>query len=219
MPFHHHSVVHILSSSEHSPAMLRALNHIGISRAGLPHLKHTGAILSSVSASQLPGVHASVDASEPRRAHPSRATVAGRRNMVGTLEYMAPEVLLKAPGSFASDVYAFAVAVNEIASGVFPFSDCTRDNPKAFTILDMGYGRFSPTFCSYFHLPPRVRVCPLTDCVFTANLSTIVRRLTSMGTQCVVPEAIRHHLQSDPFPHASAMPVFGEDRSVQLCRG
>lgn len=64
-----------------------------------------------------------------------------KRDMVGTLEYMAPEVLLKQPGSFASDVYAFGVTVNELASGVFPFSDCTRDNPKAHTILDMGYGR------------------------------------------------------------------------------
>ena len=63
------------------------------------------------------------------------------RNMVGTLEYMAPEVLLKQPGSFASDVYAFGVTVNEAATGVVPFSDCTRDNPKAHTILDMGYGR------------------------------------------------------------------------------
>ena len=61
--------------------------------------------------------------------------------MVGTLEYMAPEVLLKQPGSFASDVYAFGVTVNEAATGVVPFSDCTRNNPKAHTILDMGYGR------------------------------------------------------------------------------
>lgn len=53
----------------------------------------------------------------------------------------APEVLLKEPGSFASDVYAFAVTVNEIATGTFPFSDCTTDNPKAHTVLEMGYGR------------------------------------------------------------------------------
>lgn len=73
--------------------------------------------------------------------HQSRCVFSHHRHMVGTLEYMAPEVLLKQPGSFASDVYAFAVAVNELASGVMPFSDCTRENPKAHTILDMGYGR------------------------------------------------------------------------------
>ena len=60
---------------------------------------------------------------------------------VGTLEYMAPEVLLGAPASFASDIFALAVTVNELATGMFPYSDCTRDNPLAHTVLEMGYGR------------------------------------------------------------------------------
>ena len=70
-----------------------------------------------------------------------------RRHMIGTLEYMAPECLLKAPGSPASDVYAWAVTVNELATGTFPFSDCTHDNPKAHTVLDMGYGRSVAACC------------------------------------------------------------------------
>lgn len=60
---------------------------------------------------------------------------------MGTLEYMAPEVLLKEAGGFPSDIYAFAVTVSELATGTFPFSDCTSDNPKAHTVLEMGYGR------------------------------------------------------------------------------
>jgi serine/threonine protein kinase len=37
---------------------------------------------------------------------------------VGTLEYMSPELLLRsAPPSPASDVYAWAVSVNEMATG------------------------------------------------------------------------------------------------------
>ena len=60
---------------------------------------------------------------------------------VGTLEYMAPEVLFKRPTTRASDVYAWAVAVNEMATGVFPFADCTKDNPQCQTILNFGYGR------------------------------------------------------------------------------
>ncbi len=115
---------------------------------------------------------------------------------MGTLEYMAPEVLLKAPGSFASDVYAFAVAVNEIASGVFPFSDCTRDNPKAYTILDMGYGRFSPTFCSSFLLPPRLPVHPN---LIVDSQQVFRRSLTCINAQNVATEAIQHHLQSTRF--------------------
>ena len=54
---------------------------------------------------------------------------------------MAPEVLLKEPTSAASDVYSWAVTVNELATGVFPFSDCTKENPRCQTILNFGYGR------------------------------------------------------------------------------
>lgn len=111
--------------------------------------------------------------------------------MVGTLEYMAPEVLLKAPGSFASDVYAFAVAVNEIASGVFPFSDCTRDNPKAHTILDMGYGRCGPRtnlLCPQFVLPPPP---PPPSLVFLPSMSRLFR--TSSTSVDVGPLKITQH--------------------------
>ena len=62
-------------------------------------------------------------------------------SQVGTLEYMAPEVLQKQPTTAASDVYAWAVTVNEIATGVFPFADCTKDNPQCQTVLNFGYGR------------------------------------------------------------------------------
>ncbi|KAL4434456.1 hypothetical protein ABPG75_000897 [Micractinium tetrahymenae] len=65
-----------------------------------------------------------------------------KQRMVGTLQYMAPEVLLgSAPQSFASDVFALAVTLNELAAGIVPYSDCTRDNPLAHTVLEMGYGR------------------------------------------------------------------------------
>lgn len=61
--------------------------------------------------------------------------------MMGTLEYMAPEVLLRQGISQAADVYAWAISVNELATGVQPFSDCTKENPAVHTILDMNYGR------------------------------------------------------------------------------
>lgn len=54
---------------------------------------------------------------------------------------MAPEILLKQPFSSASDVYAFAITLNELATGTYPFSDCTKDNPDCHTVLEMGYGR------------------------------------------------------------------------------
>ena len=65
-----------------------------------------------------------------------------KAKMLGTLEYMAPEILLKtSPASAASDVYALCVTLNELIARVPPYSDCTRDNPLAHTILEMGYGR------------------------------------------------------------------------------
>lgn len=54
---------------------------------------------------------------------------------------MAPEVLQRRPHSTCSDVFALATTINELATAIVPYSDCTRDNPKAHTILDMGYGR------------------------------------------------------------------------------
>ncbi|GMH40224.1 hypothetical protein BSKO_08128 [Bryopsis sp. KO-2023] len=84
------------------------------------------------------------DEIEPRKAMFSRGKPTGgfhKRRMVGTLEYMAPEILQKEPCSFASDVYALAVTINELATGLYPFSDCTKDNPDCHTVLEMGYGR------------------------------------------------------------------------------
>ena len=59
---------------------------------------------------------------------------------------MAPEVLQKQPTTAASDVYAWAVTVNEIATGIFPFADCTKDNPQCQTVLNFGYGRSGPKY-------------------------------------------------------------------------
>lgn len=65
-----------------------------------------------------------------------------KAKMLGTLEYMAPEILMKsAPASPASDVFALSVAIAELLTQMPPYSDCTRDNPLAHTILEMGYGR------------------------------------------------------------------------------
>lgn len=61
---------------------------------------------------------------------------------VGTLEYMAPEVLLQRAGGAPADVYALAVTINEAATGTPPFSDCTRDNPHCQTVLNFNYGRW-----------------------------------------------------------------------------
>lgn len=85
------------------------------------------------------------NACQPRPHHFNRLPP----HQVGTLEYMAPEVLLGGRHSCASDVYALGVTLAELASGIPPFSDCTRDNPLAHTVLEMGYGRCAATWLEW----------------------------------------------------------------------
>ena len=50
-----------------------------------------------------------------------------KRLLVGTLEYMAPEILTKDGCTKKSDVYSFAILLNEVLTGIFPFSDCHKE--------------------------------------------------------------------------------------------
>jgi len=58
------------------------------------------------------------------------------RHMVGTLVYLAPEVLRGAPHSFAADVYAFAITINEIAAASVPYVDRKLPVPELHTVLE-----------------------------------------------------------------------------------
>ncbi|KAL8493670.1 hypothetical protein ACS0TY_024743 [Phlomoides rotata] len=61
-----------------------------------------------------------------------------KKNMVGTLIYMAPEVLRKEIHTEKSDVYSFGVTVNELLTGVVPYTDL-RAEAQAHTVLEMNY--------------------------------------------------------------------------------
>eukprot|EP00188_Purpureofilum_apyrenoidigerum_P001952 Plantae.Rhodophyta-Purpureofilum_apyrenoidigerum.ctg21305.p1 GENE.Plantae.Rhodophyta-Purpureofilum_apyrenoidigerum.ctg21305~~Plantae.Rhodophyta-Purpureofilum_apyrenoidigerum.ctg21305.p1 ORF type:complete len:472 (-),score=62.83 Plantae.Rhodophyta-Purpureofilum_apyrenoidigerum.ctg21305:237-1652(-) len=58
------------------------------------------------------------------------------KHMVGTLVYMAPEVLSGAPQTLAADVYAFAVTMNEIAAACVPYVDRQLPVPELHTVLE-----------------------------------------------------------------------------------
>lgn len=58
--------------------------------------------------------------------------------MVGTLIYMAPEILSKDIHTEKSDVYSFGVSINELLSGVVPYTDL-RAEAQAHTVLEMNY--------------------------------------------------------------------------------
>ncbi|OMO90079.1 hypothetical protein COLO4_19401 [Corchorus olitorius] len=61
-----------------------------------------------------------------------------KKNMVGTLIYMAPEILRKDIHTEKSDVYSFAVSINEMLTGVVPYTDI-RATAQAHTVLEMSY--------------------------------------------------------------------------------
>ncbi|EYU18588.1 hypothetical protein ABFS82_10G150400 [Erythranthe guttata] len=61
-----------------------------------------------------------------------------KKNMVGTLIYMAPEVLTKEIQTEKSDVYSFGITVNELLTGVVPYTDL-RAEAQAHTVLEMNY--------------------------------------------------------------------------------
>ncbi|XP_027155878.1 protein kinase and PP2C-like domain-containing protein isoform X3 [Coffea eugenioides] len=61
-----------------------------------------------------------------------------KRNMVGTLIYMAPEILTKDLQTEKSDVYSFGVSLNELLTGVVPYTDL-RAEAQAHTVLEMNY--------------------------------------------------------------------------------
>ncbi|PKU66529.1 protein kinase and PP2C-like domain-containing protein isoform X1 [Dendrobium catenatum] len=61
-----------------------------------------------------------------------------KKNMVGTLIYMAPEILRKDIHTEKSDVYSFAISINELLTGVVPYTDL-RAEAQAHTVLEMSY--------------------------------------------------------------------------------
>ncbi|KAK3024347.1 hypothetical protein RJ639_043673 [Escallonia herrerae] len=61
-----------------------------------------------------------------------------KKNMVGTLIYMAPEILRKDIHTEKSDVYSFGISINELLTGVVPYTDI-RAEAQAHTVLEMNY--------------------------------------------------------------------------------
>ncbi|GMI84669.1 VITAMIN C DEFECTIVE 3 [Hibiscus trionum] len=61
-----------------------------------------------------------------------------KKNMVGTLIYMAPEILTKEIHTEKSDVYSFGVSINELLTGIVPYTDI-RAEAQAHTVLEMNY--------------------------------------------------------------------------------
>eukprot|EP00123_Amoebidium_parasiticum_P004167 comp15452_c0_seq1/m.12419 comp15452_c0_seq1/g.12419 ORF comp15452_c0_seq1/g.12419 comp15452_c0_seq1/m.12419 type:complete len:652 (-) comp15452_c0_seq1:103-2058(-) len=58
------------------------------------------------------------------------------KHVVGTIEYMAPELLQKQPATRAADIYALGIAMNELVTGTLPFKDRELSDPCLYTVLE-----------------------------------------------------------------------------------
>ncbi|XP_047157007.1 protein kinase and PP2C-like domain-containing protein [Vigna umbellata] len=58
-----------------------------------------------------------------------------KKNMVGTVIYMAPEILRKELHTEKSDVYSFGISINELLTGVVPYTDLRTEAQVSLSIL------------------------------------------------------------------------------------
>ncbi|KAI8562550.1 hypothetical protein RHMOL_Rhmol03G0044200 [Rhododendron molle] len=61
-----------------------------------------------------------------------------KKKMVGTLIYMAPEILKREMHSEKSDAYSYGITINELLTGVVPYTNL-RAEVQAHTVLEMNY--------------------------------------------------------------------------------
>eukprot|EP00271_Cylindrocystis_brebissonii_P013222 TRINITY_DN328_c0_g1_i5.p1 TRINITY_DN328_c0_g1~~TRINITY_DN328_c0_g1_i5.p1 ORF type:complete len:470 (+),score=99.66 TRINITY_DN328_c0_g1_i5:507-1916(+) len=143
--------------------------------------------------------------------------------MVGTLQYMAAEVLKREVHSDKSDVYSFAVTINELATGVFPYSDRLTD-AQAHTVLEMDYSEqqlasaisaealrpvlvTSANPCTPPGLPELIDRCWQQDPAMRPSMDEIMEELHRISDECQVSPG------DSSTDHAEAM-VEGETAVV-----
>eukprot|EP00271_Cylindrocystis_brebissonii_P013221 TRINITY_DN328_c0_g1_i3.p1 TRINITY_DN328_c0_g1~~TRINITY_DN328_c0_g1_i3.p1 ORF type:complete len:581 (+),score=98.28 TRINITY_DN328_c0_g1_i3:367-2109(+) len=146
-----------------------------------------------------------------------------KKNMVGTLQYMAAEVLKREVHSDKSDVYSFAVTINELATGVFPYSDRLTD-AQAHTVLEMDYSEqqlasaisaealrpvlvTSANPCTPPGLPELIDRCWQQDPAMRPSMDEIMEELHRISDECQVSPG------DSSTDHAEAM-VEGETAVV-----
>jgi serine/threonine protein kinase len=88
-------------------------------------VKPANAVISSSGRAVLIDFDRACPQSEVPGQHHRKGPSGGRQGwyMVGTLVYMAPELLERRPWSTGSDIYSLAITMNEIVTGCVPFSD------------------------------------------------------------------------------------------------
>ncbi|KAL3637101.1 hypothetical protein CASFOL_019400 [Castilleja foliolosa] len=124
-----------------------------------------------------------------------------KKNMVGTIIYMAPEILRKDIHTEKSDVYSFGITINELLTGVVPYTDL-RAEAQAHTVLEMNYTEQQ-----------------LTAAVVSEQLRPVLASPES-GTSISLISLIQRCWDSDPQNRPSFKDIVSELNSMSAnCRG
>jgi len=144
--------------------------------------------------------------------------------MVGTLVYMAPELLQRKSWGTGSDIYSLAITLNELVTGCVPFSDVRTTHEQLHTLLEATYNETSLTsaICVQALRPNTLDVCRQqddgggqgTDTRMEPMLRTIAagwaQEAVSRPSACQVmaqikEAALRHELDMSQMPVRQAL--------------
>lgn len=103
-----------------------------------------------------------------------------KKNMVGTLIYMAPEVLKKDVHTEKSDIYSFAILINELLTGVVPYTDL-RAEAQAHTVLEMSYTEQQLTAAV---VSEGLRPMLAPECSAPSSLLSLIQRCWDSNPSC-----------------------------------
>eukprot|EP00850_Spirogloea_muscicola_P016169 SM000129S26156 [mRNA] locus=s129:400643:403596:+ [translate_table: standard] len=117
--------------------------------------------------------------------------------MVGTLIYMPTEVLKKELHTTKSDVYSFGILMNELATGIVPYSDRTTAE-QAHTVIEMNYNEQS-----------------LTAAITGEGLRPVLVGPQNFGPQ-ILDSLIKRCWQADPDKRPGFEEIIDELKRVQL---
>lgn len=136
---------------------------------------------------------ASSSSPPPPPKKPTRSRPSGgfhKAFMVGTLPYMAPELLRHQPYTPAADIYSLGVTLNELATGCIPYSDVRSATVQMHTVLEANYTEASLTaaICADGlrpHLPNAVDM----RLAVSSNNDALLMRFVNLVTACWSPDA------------------------------
>lgn len=125
-------------------------------------------------------------------------------HMVGTLVYLAPEVLQGSPHSFAADVYALGVTLNELAAGAVPFVDRKLPAPELHTVLETRFNQL------------QLRQAIVSEALRPALARSVPPRFTRLIEAMWAPDPARRPDAATVSKELNALSILGDEYLSQF---